>query len=178
MPGFSDKALSMHFTLYKGYVKTTNAFLEKLEQLRADGRQSSLEFAEFKRRVIWDYDGMRLHELYFENLGGHGTKMSNGPLAKQIEADFGSIANWIADFKKTGALRGVGWVVLYKDPKTSRLVNAWIAEHDKGHLAGGNPILIMDVWEHAYMVDYGLDRKGYIEAFFNNINWPIVEGRF
>ena len=179
MPGFTDKALSMHFTLYQGYVKTTNAFLEKLEALRSEGRQSSLDFAEFKRRLIWDFDGMRLHELYFENLGGHGTKLiASSSLYKQIVADFGSFANWETDFKATGAMRGIGWVILYKDPQSGRLINTWIAEHDHGHVAGGQPLLIMDVWEHAYLLDYGLNRKGYIDAFYNNINWPVVEERW
>lgn len=179
MPGFTDKALSMHFTLYQGYVKTTNEFLDKLEQLRQMDQQNTLQFAEFKRRLVWDYDGMRLHELYFENLGGHGTQIQkNSPLYKQIVASFGSFANWEKDFKATGAMRGIGWVILYRDPQSGRLVNTWIAEHDHGHIAGAHPILVMDVWEHAYLLDYGLDRKAYINAFFNNINWPVVEERF
>jgi len=178
MNGFSNQLLQMHFTLYAGYVRTTNTFLEKLNQLRNENKQDSLEFSEYKRRLMWDFDGMRLHELYFENLGGHGTSINpNSPLAKQIVADFGSLENWEKDFRATGLMRGIGWVILYSDPVSGRLVNAWVAEHDHGHLAGGKPILIMDVWEHAYLSDYGLDRKGYIEAFFNNINWPLVQER-
>ena len=179
MPGFGQKALSMHFKLYEGYVKTTNAFLTKLTELRDAGKEKSLEFAEFKRRLMWDFDGMRLHEDYFGNLGGNGTKLETGsPLAKQIIADFGSIEAWQKDFKATGAMRGIGWAILVRDPISKRLINVWINEHDKGHLAGGQPILIMDVFEHAYLLDYGLDRGAYIDAFFDNINWPIVQGRF
>lgn len=179
MPGFTDKALSMHFKLYEGYVNTTNAFLAKLKDLRNNNQENSLEFAEFKRRLMWDFDGMRLHEDYFSNMGGHGTSINkNGALYQQIVADFGSYEAWERDFKATGAMRGIGWAVLCRDPVSGRLLNLWINEHDRGHLAGGNPLLIMDVFEHAYLLDYGLDRKKYINAFFNNINWPIVESRF
>ncbi|MCP5470372.1 MAG: superoxide dismutase [Chlamydiales bacterium] len=179
MPGFSEKALSMHFKLYQGYVKTTNDFLSKLEELRTNGKERSLEFSEFKRRLMWDFDGMRLHELYFDNLGGHGSAMDKENLLyKQISADFGSFEAWRRDFKATGAMRGFGWAILYRDSNTGRLINTWINEHDTGHLAGGTPLLVMDVFEHAYMLDYGLDRNAYIDAFFDNINWPTVEKRF
>ncbi|MFN0065203.1 MAG: superoxide dismutase [Chlamydiales bacterium] len=179
MPGFSNDALSMHFKLYQGYVKTTNAFLSKLEELRKSGNEFSLEFAEFKRRLMWDFDGMRLHEDYFDNLGGYGTSLDpKSALYQQMVVDFGSYDAWKSDFVATGAMRGIGWAILYRDPLSGRLINTWINEHDRGHLAGGNPILVMDVFEHAYLLDYGLDRKAYIDAFFNNINWPVVQTRY
>jgi superoxide dismutase, Fe-Mn family len=120
---------------------------------------------------------MRLHELYFGNLGGKEALKKDSKLMKRLEEDFGSYDNWAADFKAIGAMRGIGWVVLYEDPQNGRLINVWINEHDVGHLAGGNPLLIMDVFEHAYMPDYGLKRGDYIQAFFQNINWPAVEAR-
>ncbi len=179
MPGFSDRALSMHFKLYEGYVKTTNSFLSKLEDLRTRGQERSLEFAEFKRRLMWDFDGMRLHEDYFGNLGGHGSSLSpTSPLYQQITTEFGSYDAWEKDFKATGAMRGIGWAILYRDPVSGRLINTWINEHDRGHLAGGTPLLIMDVFEHAYLLDYGLNRGKYIDAFFDNIDWKVVESRF
>jgi len=96
---------------------------------------------------------------------------------KKITENFGSYENWEKDFKATGAMRGIGWAILYEDTINGKLINFWINEHDVSHPAGCNPLLIMDVFEHAFMIDYGLKRIDYIEAFFGNINWKVVEGR-
>ncbi len=173
MPGFSDKALDLHFTLYQGYVKNTNDLLETLSKIAPN----TPAYAEIKRRLGWEFNGMRLHELYFGNLGGDGKLDPNSKLAKLLAAQYGSVENWLADFKATGAMRGIGWVVLYEDPTNGRLINTWINEHDVAHLAGGRPLLIMDVFEHAVIPDYGLKRAEYIEAFLKNVNWPAVESR-
>ena len=173
MPGFSDQALELHFTLYQGYVKNTNALLESLSTIAAN----TPAYAEMKRRFGWEFDGMRLHELYFGNLGGNGQIAPDSKIAKRLTEQFGSIESWASDFKATGAMRGIGWVVLYEDPATGRLMNTWINEHDVGHLAGGRPLLIMDVFEHAFIPDYGLKKGDYIEAFFKNIDWKAVESR-
>lgn len=179
MPGFSDEALKMHFKLYQGYVKNTNEMLKLLEEYRGENLEHSIAFSEIKRRLMWEYDGMRLHELYFENLGGAKTSLdTENPLYTALENEFGSFDNWKKDFVATGSMRGIGWVVLYYDKISHKLVNAWINEHDVGHLAGGKPLLIMDVFEHAYLPDYGLERAKYIDAFFNNINWNEVSNRF
>lgn len=179
MNGFSDEALRIHFKLYEGYVKNTNTILDLLAQFSKEGQDRSPPYAELKRRLMWEYDGMRLHEYYFENLGGAATTFdSKSPLYQDLEAQYGSFEKWKADFIATGAMRGIGWAVLYFDPLSKRLTNAWINEHDLGHLAGGTPILIMDVFEHAYLLDYGIDRAKYIEAFFNNINWDVVAKRY
>ena len=179
MPGFSDKALTTHFKLYQGYVTNTNLLLSILNQYALEGKQRTPQFQEIKRRLGWEFDGMQLHELYFSNLGGKGAQPDpNTALTRRINQDFGSYEAWKKDFMETGMLRGIGWVVLYQDPIEGRLINTWIGEHDIGHLAGGKPLLIMDVWEHAFMIDYGLDRMAYIEAFFKNLNWTIVTRRF
>lgn len=178
MPGFSDKTLQTHFKLYQGYVTNTNLLTDILATLTAEGKNRSPLYAEIKRRFGWEFDGMRLHECYFENLGGKDTLDTSSPLYMKLVADFGSYDQWKADFIATGAMRGIGWAVLYLDPQSGRLFNTWINEHDVGHLAGGRPILIMDVFEHAYMIDYLLDRAAYIEAFFKNINWEIVHKRY
>jgi superoxide dismutase, Fe-Mn family len=177
MPGFSDKALDLHFTLYQGYVKNTNLLLEQLQQQAAQNQTDSPAYAELKRRLGWEFNGMRLHELYFGNLGGTEALEKDSAFMKRLEENFGSYDKWEADFKATGAVRGIGWVVLYEDSQSGRLINVWINEHDVGQLAGGNPLLIMDVFEHAYVPDYGLKRGDYIQAFFQNINWPAVEAR-
>lgn len=178
MSGFSEKALTTHFKLYQGYVTNTNLLSDTLTKLSADGKDRSPEYAELKRRFGWEFDGMRLHELYFENLGGKDDLNSKSELYAKIIEDFGSYDRWKADFIATGAMRGIGWAVLYQDLPTGRLFNTWINEHDLGHLAGGKPLLIMDVFEHAYMIDYLTDRAQYIDAFFKNINWNAAIQRY
>jgi len=177
MEGFSDNLLKNHFTLYQGYVTNTNKLIEILTQMLKEGKVGTPEFAELRRRFGWEFNGMKLHEYYFENLGGKGILEKGGKLFKSISEDFGSYESWEKDFKATGSMRGIGWTVLYQDPATGKLINCWINEHDGGHLAGCAPILILDVFEHAFMIDYGLKRADYVEAFFQNINWIAAEGR-
>ncbi|GAB4483528.1 MAG: Fe-Mn family superoxide dismutase [Thermodesulfovibrionales bacterium] len=177
MEGFSETLLKNHFTLYQGYVTNTNKVADTLAQMLADGKTATPEYAELKRRFGWEFNGMRLHEYYFENLGGKGGPDKTGKLAKLIEKAFGGYDAWEKDFKATGAMRGIGWVVLYQDAPAERLFNVWVNEHDVAHFAGCSPLLIMDVFEHAFMIDYGLKRADYIEAFFRNIDWNAVESR-
>ncbi len=176
MAGFSETLLKNHFTLYQGYVTNTNKVLDALGAMLAAGTTATPEYAELKRRLGWEFNGMRLHELYFENLGGKGVDGA-GRLGKALAAEFGSLEKWEADFRATGAMRGIGWTVLYQDAAAGRFVNQWINEHDAGHAAGAAPILVMDVFEHAFMTDYGLKRADYIAAFFRNINWKAAEAR-
>ena len=177
MEGFSETLLKNHFTLYQGYVTNTNKVLDTLDQMAKDGKTATPEFAELKRRLGWEWNGMRLHEYYFENLGGKGGMDKSGALAKSLVAGFGSVEAWEKDFRATGAMRGIGWTALYRDTASGRLINFWVNEHDVSHPAGCTPLLIMDVFEHAFMLDYGLKRADYIEAFFKNINWQTVESR-
>ena len=177
MEGFSDTLLKNHFTLYQGYVTNTNKLMDALNQLLKEGKAGTAEYAELKRRFGWEFNGMRLHEYYFENLGGKGGIHKGGKLVQKLEESFGSYEAWEKDFRATGSMRGIGWAILYQDIASGKFFNFWINEHDVGHPAGGMPILIMDVFEHAFMIDYGLKRADYIEAFFRNINWPEVEKR-
>lgn len=173
--GFGDQLLKNHFTLYQGYVTNTNKLADRLKA--AD--PASPEYAEMKRRFGWEFDGMRLHELYFGNMKNDGSALdANSALAKKINEEFGSYENWEKDFRATGAMRGIGWIILYYDKQAGRLFNAWINEHDVGHLAGCEPILVMDVFEHAYMIDYGLKKADYINAFFRGIDWAACSERF
>jgi Fe-Mn family superoxide dismutase len=175
--GFSDALLKNHFTLYQGYVTNTNKELAILEQLLREGKMASPEYAELKRRLGWEFNGMRLHEYYFENLGGKTPLAADGKLGKKLVESFGSFDAWEKDFRATGAMRGIGWAVLYQDATDDSLINFWINEHDEGHPAGGVPILVMDVFEHSYMLDYGLKRAEYIDAFFKSIDWKAAETR-
>ncbi|ACM20705.1 superoxide dismutase, iron/manganese-containing [Geotalea daltonii FRC-32] len=176
MEGFSDALLNNHFTLYQGYVTNTNKVLELLEQLLKEDKGATPAFGELKRRLGWEFNGMRLHEYYFENLGKPAGEMGS-KFRQKVAESFGTLELWEKDFRATGAMRGIGWAVLYQDPDSGRLINFWINEHDTAHPSGGNPLLIMDVFEHAFMLDYGLKRADYIEAFFKNINWQAVEAR-
>jgi len=179
MEGFSETLLKNHFTLYGGYVANVNKSADLLAAMAKDGRSGTPEYAEVKRRFGWEFDGMRLHELYFGNLKKGGSAMTpNSALAKAAVAAFGSLEGCANDFRATGAMRGIGWVVLYYDPAGKRLFNCWVNEHDAGHLAGAAPILVMDVFEHAYMTDYALKKADYIAAFMKNVDWKEAEARF
>lgn len=177
LKGFSETLLKNHFTLYQGYVTNTNKVADTLSQMLKDGKTGTTEFSELKRRFGWEFNGMRLHELYFDNLKGTGGIDKAGKLAGKLEKEFGGVDAWEKDFKACGTMRGIGWVVLYHDAVGDRLFNSWINEHDVAHLAGCSPILIMDVFEHAYFTDYQLKRADYIESFFANINWQAVASR-
>ena len=177
MDGFSEALLKNHFALYQGYVTNTNKLSDLIGRILAEGKTGSPEYAELKRRFGWEWNGMRLHEFYFENLGGKGVLDPASKLGKAVAAEFGSVEKWEADFRAAGAMRGIGWVVLYQDRLGGRLFNQWVNEHDVGNPAGAVPILVMDVFEHAFMVDYGLKRADYIAAFFRNVNWKAAEAR-
>lgn len=174
LEGMSDTLLSNHFTLYQGYVKNTNALIEKFKTTEV----GTPEYGELHRRFGWEWNGMRLHELYFENMTKGGTGLTEGSeLQKVIDYVWGSFDAWQKEFVGIGTMRGIGWVVLVYDPVKKMVFNTWINEHDGGHLAGAKPILIMDVFEHAYMVDYGLKKADYINAFLKAIDWKTVEER-
>lgn len=173
MAGFSDNALDTHFALYEGYVNNTNKILD----LQKSHDKSSPEYAETKRRLGWEINGMVLHEIYFASLGGNGRIDEMGKLYGAMNKFFGSFEEWREDFVATGKMRGIGWAALYQNPADGSLANFWINEHDTGHPAGFNPLLVMDVFEHAFFPDYGKDKPAYINAFLENIDWKKVEAR-
>ena len=179
LSGFSDQLLKNHFTLYQGYVNNFNKLNDILVEMEKNDKFGTPEFAELNRRFGWEFNGMRLHELYFGNLT-KDKKEFNGEsvFAKKIIEEWGLYEMWEKDFKSMGAMRGIGWVVLYYDQEASRLFNVWINEHDAGHFVGAKPLLVMDVFEHAYMADYGLKKADYIETFTKAIDWGAAETRF
>lgn len=177
--GLSDQLLKDHFSLYQGYVANTNKLTGLLNRLVQDGKTGTPEFSESKRRLGWEFNGMRLHEYYFGNMAKDPAPLdTRSTFFKKLVNDFGGYNDWEKEFKAIGMLRGIGWAALYYDPVGSRFFNVWINEHDVGHLFGTVPILIMDVFEHAYMTDYGLKRADYVEAFFLTIDWRMVGERF
>jgi Fe-Mn family superoxide dismutase len=176
LKGISEDQIAQHWTLYEGYVKNANALNEKLGIL-SEKKDYGTEFAELKRRLGFEYNGMILHEHYFGILKpAQKPPGDDAELAKQFKKFFGGFGNWREEFLAMGKMRGVGWVILYFDPANQFLTNHWISLHEEGHPAGFVPLLVMDVWEHAYMVDHGADgRASYIEAFLDNVDWARVE---
>lgn len=173
--GFSDVLLRNHFTLYEGYVSNTN----KVHEILKTAEVGTPAYNELRRRFGWEWDGMRLHELYFSNMIKGGSVLDDkGALAQKIAEDFGSLEAWEKDFRATGAMRGIGWVILAHDVESNHLFNVWVNEHDAGHLAGAKLLLVMDVFEHAFALDYGIKRADYINAFWSAIDWKVVSARF
>lgn len=184
LKGISDETLDVHFKLYEGYVKETNNLNDRITEFIKDGNVDQDEmpaYSELTRRLGFEYNGMVLHEYYFDNLqsgGGTGDPASNSPFGKAAVSTFGSYDIWKADFVGIGKMRGVGWAICSQNPANGRLSNHWITLHEIGNVAGFSPILVMDVWEHAFLLDYKpAERPKYIEAFFSNINWAAVEKR-
>jgi Fe-Mn family superoxide dismutase len=182
--GISDETLEMHFKLYEGYVKETNNLTERIADFIKDGNVDQEEmpaYSELTRRLGFEYNGMVLHEYYFDNLhsgGGPGDPAKTSQFAKAAEASFGGYEIWKADFVGIGKMRGVGWAICYQNPTNGRLSNHWISLHEVGNVAGFVPILVMDVWEHAYLLDYKpAEKSKYIDAFFANINWKSIDKR-
>ena len=177
--GFSDRLMKSHLGLYQGYVKNTNHLAAVLLNKVKLGKANTIEYAEMKRRFGWEFNGMRLHELYFENLSARPVPQRKAsPLYEKIRQDFGQSGTWERGFVGVGGMRGIGWAVLTYDPVSSRLFNVWLDEHDAGFPVGATPLLVMDVFEHAYIQDYGMDRPAYVQAFMKAIDWRVVERRF
>jgi len=184
LKGISDETLEMHFKLYEGYVKETNNLTDRITEFIKDAMVDQEEmpaYSELTRRLGFEYNGMVLHEYYFDNLqkgGGTGNPTKTSAFIKAAEATFGSYEIWKTDFVGIGKMRGVGWAICNQNPANGRLSNHWITLHETGNVAGFSPILVMDVWEHAFLLDYKpAERPKYIEAFFSNINWATVDER-
>jgi Fe-Mn family superoxide dismutase len=179
--GISDNTLAVHFGLYEGYVKNTNLLNEQIAGKLSAGAVSGADpgFAEITRRLGFEYNGMVLHEYYFDNMtsGGNGSPTS-GALHDAVVASFGDFETWKKDFAAVGGMRGVGWAIAYQDPKSGRISNHWITLHEDGNVSGYKPIVVMDVWEHAFLLDYKpAERSKYIESFFANVDWSAAEAR-
>ena len=184
LTGISDKTLEMHFKLYEGYVTNTNTLTERIAAILSDGKVDQEEtpaYSELTRRLGFEYNGMVLHEYYFANMknGGGGDAAKGSSFRNAVERSFPSYDIWRTDFVGVGKMRGVGWAICYLDPATGLVSNHWITLHETGNIAGFVPLLVMDVWEHAFLLDYKpADRPKYIDAFLANIDWSSAEKRF
>lgn len=177
LEGLSEEQVQIHLGLYSGYVKNTNALLEKVTAMN-DGGDAYAQ-AEVQRRLGFEFDGMRMHEYYFEQLeGGSQSLAEDSGFRRYLSDQFGSFDAYLADLKRVAGTRGIGWVVTYYDPKAQMFLNTWVGDHEFGQLAGLPIIFALDMWEHAYMVDYRPATKGsYVDTYLGLVNWSVVEGR-
>jgi len=179
LKGISTKNIEEHLKLYAGYVKNANYIGEKLgEMWMEDPEKNQYIMSELVRRFSFEYNGIRNHENYFASLEGGAKPLNEGPLKKMIEENYGSFETFLSIFKMMAMTRGVGWAMLWYD-KNNGLINTWVDEQHLGQLQGCAPILALDMWEHAYVYDYPTsEKKKYIEAFFENLNWEVIEKKF
>jgi len=184
LDGLSEKLIDQHWKLYEGYVTNTNLLNKLIWDTAEAGKElNNAEHSEIQRRLGFEYNGMVLHEYYFGALQKGTILASSSTFQSKLADDFGGFERWKKQFTEIGKFRGVGWVVLNYDPLSKRLNNFWITDHEFGNVAGFVPILVMDVWEHAYVLDYGSSsavgsgRSAYLEAYFKNIGWDAVEER-
>jgi superoxide dismutase, Fe-Mn family len=180
LKGISAKNIEEHLKLYSGYVKNTNLILEKIETLSKEADANAYIIGELQRRFSFEYNGMRNHEYYFESfVGGPNQINTESSLSQAIVKEWGSFDAWLARFKAVALTRGIGWAVLYYDRNDNRLVHAWIDEQHLGQLNGAAFVLGIDMWEHAFVYDYQPSgKKQYVEDFFSNLNWKVIEDRF
>ncbi len=179
LKGISQKNIEEHLKLYAGYVKNANSIREKLGKLSADSADNAFLIGELYRRFAFEFNGMRNHEYYFQSLSGGAKSLPGGSALKQeIEKDV-SFEKFVESFKTVAVTRGIGWAVLAWDQNTGQLVMHWIDEQHLGQLNGTKWVLALDMWEHSYIYDYpSSEKKKYIDAFFENLNWEVIEQNF
>lgn len=180
LKGLSKKQMEVHLALYEGYVKHANLIMDKIKELREkDPVENAYLMAELRRRFGFEFDGMRMHEYYFEQFEGGPQQSKEEPLIDAVSEKYGSWEAFIAHLKEVCGTRGIGWTVLYYDPAARTVHTVWVNDHEVGQLSGLPILLAIDMWEHAYMIDYvPADKKSYVDAFLENINWDVVEKRF
>lgn len=180
LQGISDKTLEVHFGLYEGYVKNVNLLNERLASLRSSDQAKGADpaYAELVRRLGFEYNGMRLHEYYFDNMTASPKPVGSGKLQEALGTAFGGFDEWKRDFAAVAGMRGIGWAIAYYDHVAGRISNHWIGDHENGHPAGFTPIVVLDVWEHAFLLDYKpSDKAKYVEAFLANVDWEACQSR-
>jgi superoxide dismutase, Fe-Mn family len=180
LDGISEKSVEEHLGLYAGYVKNFNAMSALLTEYAQDSTKHAHALSELIRRRSFEFDGMRLHELYFEQLEHSGAALSlESAFAVALAQEYGSVESFVQMFRAIALMRGPGWALLYWDPLAKQFLTGFSGEQHQGHFATLPIILALDVWEHAFLLDYGAQGKGsYVDAFFKNLNWGVIEQRF
>ncbi len=178
--GISEEQIAQHWQLYEGYVKQVNALIAELHDLRSQGMLGTPLHTDRSRRFGFEYNGLVLHEYYFANLAAHVPEPgAASDFTTAAVSQFGTFEAFKEDLAAAAASRSVGWAILDIDPVAGALHSHFVQLHEDGHVAGFVPLLVLDVWEHAYMLDYGAaGRDAYIRAFFSNVNWHVVERRY
>jgi Fe-Mn family superoxide dismutase len=178
LEGISTKQLEVHLKLYEGYVKFLNTLGDVQKELMQDTEKNAYALGEVTRRIGFEFNGMRMHEHYFAQWVGAPATIHGG-LEDALSAQYGSYEAWENEFKAVSMMRGIGWAILSYDPSGKKFFNHFVADHELGQLNGTSTILALDMWEHAYMVDYTpAEKKQYVEAFFKNLNGSVIEKRF
>ncbi len=180
LAGISAKNIEEHLKLYAGYVKFSNQIQSDMQELMKDSEKNAYIIGEMNRRFAFEFNGMRNHEYYFSSFeGGAKALADDSKLKAELANQYGTFENWLARFKATAMTRGIGWAMLYYDKKTNKLMTSWVDEQHLGQLNGCQAILALDMWEHAFVYDYPTsEKKKYVEAFFENLNWEVIEGNF
>ncbi len=181
LKGLSQRQIDVHLALYEGYVKHVNLILDTIKELRAqNAEKNAFVINELRRRLSFEFDGMRMHEYYFEQFENSAeVPDERSPLREAGALTYGSWEGFLAHIKEVAGTRGIGWVIVYFDPHGRTLHTAWVGDHEVGQFAGLPIILAVDMWEHAFMIDYVPgDKKLYVEAFLDNVNWDIPEKRY
>lgn len=183
LTGLSEKQIKVHLALYEGYVKHVNLIMSTLAGYASYGDKATdgdkFAIAELRRRFAFEFSGMRLHEYYFEQFEGSRTSLTDGGAFAQAIAEKYGAQGLEGHIREVAGSRGIGWVVVYADPNANTIHTTFVADHELGQLSGLPILLALDLWEHAYMVDYvPAEKKNYIDAFFANLNWSVVENRF
>ena len=180
LDGISEKQIAVHLGLYAGYVKHVNLLREHIADLtKQDPERHAFAIESIRRRMGFEFNGMRMHEFYFSQWEGGATPHAeDSAFEKAVSEKYGSWDGILTHFKKVGMSRGSGWATLCWDKKGKTPPMWWTVDHELGMLADVNIILAMDMWEHAYMVDYiPAEKMKHIEAFLKNLNWSVVEAR-
>lgn len=179
LDGISKETIELHLGLYQGYVKNVNLIREKIEAYLNDAECNAYAISEMQRRLGFEFGGMRNHEYYFSQFEGGAKELPDGTFKEKLIFQWGSVEKWQERFRTIALTRGVGWAMLYYDPQTEQLIQTWVDEQHLGQLADTHIVLALDMWEHSYMRDYlPADKAKYIDAFFSNLNWEVVAGRF
>ena len=178
LDGLSEEMLNQHHTLYEGYIKKVNEILEKFKTVDKTGANHNFsEFRALETELSHNLNGVILHELYFSNLIDKKTQPSD-VLKSVIERDFGNWDNYIENIKAAGKSARNGWAITAYNYRDGKIHNFAIDLHDTHVPISVKPLLVLDTWEHAYTLDYGINKPEYINAFFKNVNWPVVSQRF
>ena len=180
LEGISQKSVDEHLGLYAGYVKNFNAISAGIAEYAKDFEKNTHAVHELLRRRSFEFGGMRLHEHYFAQWeSGAKPLNSDGDLGRLLAKEYRSVEQFQKVMAHIGSMRGPGWVILYYDPEAKELLTGFSGEQHQGHFVTLPIILALDVWEHAFILDYGAQGKGkYIDAFFKNLNWKVIEKRF